>query len=198
MASRCRRGCDRDIYFLFGLAPSVGNRMVCLELGRTSMILGHSEILRRQKELFPHQPPYKIGAASADVRVGTGMFLEGDSKLCSFKHNDKAYPYYLEPGQFVLVDMLEHVRLPNDLSAMFTLKSTRAREGYQHAVAGWVDPGWNGVLTMEIKNNNQCKNLPIYPGMPIGQLIFMSTIDGGQYAGRYQNSVEVSGAREEV
>jgi len=162
------------------------------------MILGHSEIERRVLELFPMQRPYKIGAASADVRVGNGLILENGHKIISFSCMNENNPWIIGPGQFVLVDMLEEVTLPNDLSAMFTLKSTRAREGYQHAVAGWVDPGWNGILTMEIKNNNEFASLPLYPGLPIGQLIFMATIDGGQYEGRYQGSKSVSGAREEI
>ena len=162
------------------------------------MILGHSEIERRVLELFPMQRPYKIGAASADVRVGNGLILENGHKIISFSCMSEFTPYALAPGQFVLVDMLEHVTLPNDVSAMFTLKSTRAREGYQHAVAGWVDPGWNGILTMEIKNNNEFASLPLYPGLPIGQLIFMATIDGGQYEGRYQNSSTVRGPEEEI
>ena len=162
------------------------------------MILGKSEIERRVLELFPMQRPYKVGAASADVRVGNNLILESGQSLITFSCANAMNPYLLQPGQYVLVDMLEEVTLPNDLSAMFTLKSTRAREGYQHAVAGWVDPGWKGTLTMEIKNNTQNTPLPLYPGLPMGQLIFMQTIDGGQYEGRYQGSTEVSGAREEI
>jgi dCTP deaminase len=162
------------------------------------MILGHSEIERRLLEFFPMQRPYKIGAASADVRVGNTMQLENGLDYIAFSTATEENPYVLSPGQRVLVDMLEEVHLPTDISALFTLKSTRGREGYNHAVAGWVDPGWKGKLTMELKNDNQYKPLDLYPGLPIGQLIFMQTIDGGEYKGRYQGSTEVSGAREEI
>jgi len=148
-------------------------------------------------ELFPMQRPYKVGAASADVRVGNWLIYEDGRKL-SMSLFSESDPFVLLPGSRVLVDMLEETTLPLDLAAMFTLKSTRAREGYQHAVAGWVDPGWKGVLTMEITNTNQTKSLPLYAGLPMGQLIFMQVIDGGQYEGRYQGSTEVSAAREEV
>lgn len=161
------------------------------------MILGKSAIEGRLLELFPMQRPYKIGAASADVRVGNMLIAENGHKLHMSLFSE-ADPYELEPGQRVLVDMFEEVNLPLDLAATFTLKSTRAREGYQHAVAGWVDPGWKGILTMEITNTNQVKYLPLWPGMPMGQLIFMQVIDGGQYDGRYQGSTEVSAAREEI
>ena len=156
------------------------------------MILGKLEIQCRRAELFPKTDPYKISAASADVRIGHVILREDGSRYSLGRE------YWLEPGEFVLVDMLEHVTLPRNVAAMFTLKSTRAREGYQHAVAGWVDPGWNGILTMELKNNNQRKALPLYAGMPIGQLIFMDTLGGGEYTGRYQGSVETSGPREEL
>lgn len=161
------------------------------------MILGHSEIGRRLDELFPDIKPYKIGAASADVRIGNRLITELGRQV-ELSAYPKDHPFILTPGDRILVDMLERVTLPVDVSAMFTLKSTRGREGYNHAVAGWVDPGWRGILTMELKNDNQVKVLPIYTGMPIGQLIFMLTIDGGQYRGRYQDSDEVSAARKEI
>jgi dCTP deaminase len=162
------------------------------------MILGHSEIKRRLLELFPMQRPYKIGAASADVRIGDTLELENGKRYLPFSTASVVKPYMLVPGQRVLVDMLEEVHLPKDLSALFTLKSTRGREGYNHAVAGWVDPGWKGKLTMELKNDNQVRSLALYPGLPIGQLIFMQTIDGGEYQGRYQGAMEVSGAKQEI
>ena len=40
-----------------------------------------------------------------------------------------------------------------------------------HSTAGYVDPGWDGYLTLELSN---VANLPItiYPGMKIGQISF--------------------------
>lgn len=162
------------------------------------MVLGKAEIERRVRELFPESPPYKIGAASADVRIGAQALIEGCDTRIPLEAFDAEHPFLLQPGRRILVDMHEVVHLPEDVAALFALKSTPARDGYNHAAAGWVDPGWQGRLTMEIKNDNQFIALPIYPGMPVGQLIFMETTGGGKYAGRYQGSTVVSGAQQEV
>jgi deoxycytidine triphosphate deaminase len=169
-----------------------------MDIWRFVMILGSEELERRITELFPIQRPYKVGPASVDVRVGENLIQENGlmKELSELYTQEK--PYLLHPGQFVLIDMLEYTHVPLDLTAQFILKSTLARQGYNHSLAGLVDPGWNGWLTMEIKNNNESKSLPLYPGMPIGQLVYFQTLGATPYVGRYQDSVNVSGAKEEV
>ena len=81
-------------------------------------------------------------------------------------------PFILHPGEFVLGSTLERVRLPNDLVARLEGKSSLGRLGLLiHSTAGYVDPGWDGYLTLELSN---VANLPItiYPGMKIGQISF--------------------------
>lgn len=81
-------------------------------------------------------------------------------------------PFILHPGEFVLGATLERVRLPDDLVARLEGKSSLGRLGLLiHSTAGYVDPGWDGFLTLELSN---VANLPItiYPGMKIGQISF--------------------------
>jgi dCTP deaminase len=81
-------------------------------------------------------------------------------------------PFILHPGEFVLGSTLERVRLPGDLVARLEGKSSLGRLGLLiHSTAGYVDPGWDGYLTLELSN---VANLPItiYPGMKIGQISF--------------------------
>jgi dCTP deaminase len=81
-------------------------------------------------------------------------------------------PFILHPGEFVLGSTLEHVRIPDDLVARLEGKSSLGRLGLLiHSTAGYVDPGWDGYLTLELSN---VANLPItiYPGMKIGQISF--------------------------
>jgi len=81
--------------------------------------------------------------------------------------------FVLHPGEFVLGSTLERVALPNYLVARVEGKSSLGRLGLLvHATAGYVDPGWDGHLTMELSN---VSNLPIklYYGMKIGQLSFL-------------------------
>lgn len=81
-------------------------------------------------------------------------------------------PFILHPGEFVLGSTLERVRLPDDLVARLEGKSSLGRLGLLiHSTAGYVDPGWDGFLTLELSN---VANLPItiYPAMKIGQISF--------------------------
>jgi dCTP deaminase len=81
-------------------------------------------------------------------------------------------PFILHPGEFVLGSTLERVALPDDMVARLEGKSSLGRLGLLiHSTAGYVDPGWDGFLTLELSN---VANLPItiYPGMKIGQISF--------------------------
>ncbi len=82
-------------------------------------------------------------------------------------------PFILHPGEFVLGSTLERVRLPDDLVARLEGKSSLGRLGLLiHSTAGFIDPGWDGHVTLELSN---VANLPItiYYGMKIGQISFM-------------------------
>jgi dCTP deaminase len=89
-------------------------------------------------------------------------------------------PFILHPGEFVLGSTLERVQLPDDVVARLDGKSSLGRLGLLiHSTAGFVDPGWDGNLTLELSN---VANLPItlYDGMKIGQISFQrmsSTVD---------------------
>ena len=81
-------------------------------------------------------------------------------------------PFILHPGEFVLGSTAERVGIPDDLVARLEGKSSLGRLGLLiHSTAGYVDPGWDGYLTLELSN---VANLPItlYPGMKIGQISF--------------------------
>lgn len=79
-------------------------------------------------------------------------------------------PFVLHPGEFVLGATLERVALPDDLAGRLEGKSSLGRLGLlTHSTAGFIDPGFDGHITLELSN---VANLPItlWPGMKIGQL----------------------------
>ena len=89
-------------------------------------------------------------------------------------------PFILHPGEFVLGSTLERVRLPDDLVARLEGKSSLGRLGLLiHSTAGFIDPGWDGHVTLELSN---VANLPItiYHGMKIGQLSFMQLTEAAE------------------
>src|SRR5437773_205591 len=68
-------------------------------------------------------------------------------------------PFILHPGEFVLGSTLERVAIPDDLVARLEGKSSLGRLGLLiHSTAGYVDPGWDGYLTLELSN---VANLPL-------------------------------------
>jgi dCTP deaminase len=111
-------------------------------------------------------------------------------------------PFILHPGEFVLGQTLERVRLPDDLVARLEGKSSLGRLGLLiHSTAGFVDAGFEGNLTLELSN---VANLPItiYHRMPIGQISFMrmdapvETPYGSAAAGsKYQGQAEPTPSR---
>jgi dCTP deaminase len=82
--------------------------------------------------------------------------------------------FMLHPGEFVLGATLERVRLPDHLVGRVEGKSSLGRLGLLiHSTAGFIDPGFDGHITLELSN---VANLPItiYPGMKIGQVSFLT------------------------
>jgi len=81
-------------------------------------------------------------------------------------------PFVLHPGEFALGTTTERISLPDDIVGRLEGKSSLGRLGLLiHSTAGYVDPGWDGMLTLELSN---VANLPILlvPGMKIGQISF--------------------------
>ena len=98
---------------------------------------------------------------------------EPQEELTELVEIDEERPFILHPGEFVLASTLERIRLPDDLVARLEGKSSLGRLGLLiHSTAGFIDPGWDGHVTLELSN---VANLPItiYHAMKIGQLSFV-------------------------
>jgi dCTP deaminase len=122
--------------------------------------------------------------SSVDVRVdrlfrvfrnnrASFIDVKKEQDLTELVEIDESEPFILHPGEFVLGSTLERVRLPDDLVARLEGKSSLGRLGLLiHSTAGFVDPGFDGHVTLELSN---VANLPItlYYGMKIGQVSFM-------------------------
>lgn len=82
--------------------------------------------------------------------------------------------YFLKPGEFLLGSTVEKVQLPSNISARFDGKSSLGRIGLvTHVTAGFIDPGFKGQITLEIKNNNsEDIGIVLRKGMKIGQIVF--------------------------
>jgi len=131
--------------------------------------------------------PEHINGASIDITIGDLILVEENTMRGStvdlmeketLNMKRVTIPpegYLLFPGEFILASSVETFNLPNWVAAEYKLKSSLARSGLQHLMAGWCDPGWNNSkLTLELTNVTQHHTLIIKPGMKIGQMVFFA------------------------
>jgi len=163
-----------------------------------------AEIDAGRVALDPYEPSM-IQPSSIDVRLDKFFRVFDNHK---YPHIDPAQDqsdltrevqvdgddaFILHPGEFVLGSTYEYVTLPDDVAARLEGKSSLGRLGLMtHSTAGFIDPGFQGHITLELAN---VATLPIklYPGMKIGQLCFFRLTSAAEnpygsakYGSRYQ------------
>ena len=80
--------------------------------------------------------------------------------------------YVLEKNEFILGVLKENITLSSSIAAQISGKSSLGRQGLAcHITAGFVDAGWSGKLTLELKNLGN-KSIILTPGMEIAQIVF--------------------------
>lgn len=169
------------------------------------MILCDTEIraLCMQGLVDPYDPRL-VNPASLDVRLGYELMVEvpdfPDLVPIDIAGHTQANPFLLRPGEFVLGCTIETFWFPADVAGQFALKSTRARSGIEHLMAGYCDPGWSGSkLTLELQNARKMHEVPIWPEMRIGQIVLhrMSKVPAKDYSvvGHYNHDVSVRGPK---
>jgi dCTP deaminase len=161
-------------------------------------VLSYRTLCERLEEFVGHTDVSLVNPASIDIRVGNTIMIEqmDSDDMRTVQLAGRSEPYMMAPGEFILAATLERIRVPVDMALELKLKSSRAREKYNHSLAFWFDPGWDGVGTLEIQNVSRWRHRPIYTGLRIGQIIY-HTLDepcAKPYTGRYQGagSVEAS------
>ena len=142
-----------------------------------------AEIDAGRVALDPYQPEM-IQPSSIDVRLDKYFRVFDNHKYAAIDPSAEQPeltrlvevkgdgPFVLHPGEFVLGSTYESVELPDDVAARLEGKSSLGRLGLlTHSTAGFIDPGFEGNVTLELSN---MATLPInlWPGMKIGQLCF--------------------------
>lgn len=126
-------------------------------------------------------PAEQINGASVDLTLGDRVLVEERPEVVDLAAKEtppmrempmREGAWHLRPGDFVLAHTREYFRLPSDVAGHYMLKSSLARAGLQHLFAGYMDPSWHGVLTLELVNATRDQVLLLRPGMKIGQAVF--------------------------
>lgn len=166
----------------------------------------------------------QLGSTSLDIRLGTSfeVFFPNQFGIIDFtdketrhniKYNSKKINLdYLDhlpinPGQFMLGHSMEYIKLGDQISADLEGRSSFARLGIEiHMTAGFVDPGFEGVLTFEIFNAGT-NPVMLYPDLRMGQLRFTAGIKPSvgysrrpthKYSGRLEHHFSLHGEDYEV
>ncbi len=147
--------------------------------------------------------PEQIQPASVDIRIGdTYSIVEDSCDSVIYLDREIRYKtirtnrYLLLPGQFVLATTMEYFKLGDDLTAFVEGRSSIGRLGLFIQNAGWVDPGFEGEITLELYNASRCA-IELEAGRRVGQLVF-AQLDGqaeNPYRGKYQGQRGATGSR---
>lgn len=155
------------------------------------MILSDQDILTRLKKgdiVITPAPDMEtqLQPASIDLRLGydfqtfnytrQSLIDPADpttfAQLTTLTQLEDGERFLVHPGEFVLATSLERVEIPNDLLARLEGRSSIGRLGIViHSTAGYVDPGFQGKITLEISNLGRIA-VALYPRMRICQIAF--------------------------
>lgn len=144
-----------------------------------------------------------IQPASIDMRLGSHYLVVEDRQMHTIDLNSEIVYRQIEgpsiiipPHSFLLATTMEYIRLPDDLVAFVEGRSSIGRIGLFIQNAGWVDPGFEGQITLELYNAN---SLPIRleAGRRICQLVFcrMDQAAAVPYRGKYQGQRNATGSQ---
>lgn len=131
-------------------------------------------------------PKTQMGSCSVDLRLGKQFRIFNHSKFAYIDPNNSKLatdmmtevrlkdgePFILQPGDFVLATTMETVKLPDDLVGRLEGRSSLGRLGIVvHSTASIFDPGWEGMVVMELGNMGRMP-VALYPGMRICSMTF--------------------------
>lgn len=129
-------------------------------------------------------PEIQIGPSSVDLRLGYEFSMMETRKIESLDTKDMdnldnshrkvkktaEEGFIIHPGEFVLGTTLEVVKIPSNMVARIEGRSSYARLGLiPHAAGGFVDAGFEGEITLEMRNLGDVP-IKIYPEDRICQM----------------------------
>lgn len=186
-----------------------------------------AELCERQGLVSPYDPA-RVNPASIDLTLGTDFVNISDKEITYYNDFDvydgiaqpgdrfEATELKLLPGVALLATTAERVKIPDtqivvnrqgfpaiDIGACIgelRLKSSAARNGLDHALAGWIDPGfgccqnedgsYGSTLTLELHAH---RPIELVAGKAYVQLVIAAMLSApqksyqqtGRYVGKY-------------
>lgn len=142
------------------------------------MVLRDLDILQMMAEgIFNGASLGNINPASLDLSLGEEI-RDVDGHLIDKLGKDDEF--IIKPNQFVLAHTLEKINMPINLLGIVKGKSSLARKGLIVEFAGFIDPGFTGQITLELKNVSD-KPVTLKKYMRICQLCFLKMDQAPRY-----------------
>jgi dCTP deaminase len=147
--------------------------------------------------------PESIQPASVDCRLGNHFLVvePHDTSFISMSAEIKyrevvAETITIAPHSFLLATTMEYIKLPNNMVSFVEGRSSIGRMGLFIQNAGWVDPGFEGKITLELYNANSIP-IQLEAGRRICQLVFglMDAPALSPYRGKYQGQNQSVGSQ---
>ena len=170
------------------------------------MILSDKKIMelinKKELEINPLDKG-QIQPASVDIRLGNHFLKLDENRIEAMSMTDEIKYISFEADQviipsnsFLLATTREYIKLPNNLTAFVEGMSSIGRMGLFIQNAGWVDPGFEGNITLELYNANRLP-IKLESGRRICQLVFaqMDQAAENPYRGKYQGQKNSVGSR---
>ena len=149
------------------------------------MVLSDGQIRERIEQGSIILDPFvedNIEPASVDLRLGdefreiTGAkhkpVVDTRDTEQALRYSTQTEEITLQPESFVLATTLELVELPDDIAANVLGRSSLGRLGISvHQTAGFIDPGFEGEVTLELSNHGTVP-VRLHSGDRIAQIVF--------------------------
>lgn len=163
-------------------------------------IISKKQIVQRISEgsigFKPGIDSFQLQAHAVDLRLGFTFMIpkvwhlttKGRESL-SITHFDKLNNDFFDvveleqgqyfdllPNEYILISTLETIKVPFDLMAIMYPRSSTNRKGLSLDLTGIIDSGYEGQLTIPVRNNTHSHAVRLYPGERLCQVVF-ETLD---------------------
>lgn len=160
------------------------------------------ELLASGDLVIEPMDPAQVEPASIDLRLGSTFLVpKAIAGVLSMseppEYEEVDSEVFIIPAHgFVLGTTQEVIGLPDYLTAFVEGRSSIGRMGLFIQNAGWVDPGFEGHITLELYNANNAP-MKIEAGRRICQLVIAEADQAvkNPYNGKYQGQRKATGSR---
>ena len=135
------------------------------------------EPLQDEKQIQPSSVDMRLGDEFKVFKVIRKPYIdpEDEEDIASYMESmivPEGEAFIIHPNEFALATTLEYVKVPDDLVARVEGRSSMGRLGVtMHVTAGFIDPGFEGRITLEISNIGAMP-VALYPGQRVCQIVF--------------------------